>query len=305
MTHSPGIPPHIQKAIAAIAELAPDLAGRIAAFACTRTKRRPLRAGEKPLLSRAEALEIRHGRQRIAAWSWGAGPTVHLVHGWNARATELGPLVEPLVAAGMRVVAHDSVGHGASTGASSHVIDMAETLVRVVEATGPARAIIGHSLGGTATAIALARGLPVARATLMGSPADTSRWPEDMFGLRGEAADLARAHAEERLRSTYSSLGMSRLGASIRVPVLVVHDRADDVVDFDEALATVRSIRDAGLIATHGLGHSRILRDAATIEEVVRFTASDVPRQVRPAEQERIEQELFRPELRQPVWQLA
>lgn len=293
MKDATGIPPNMRKAIAALAAVAPGLAARIATFAVTRTKRRLLRPAEEALLARGEPVEVPLGRHIVRAWTWGAGPIVHLVHGWNGRATQLGAFVDPLVAAGMRVVAHDSVGHGASTGASSSVAEMAETLLRVVEATGPARAVIAHSMGATATGIALDRGLPTARATFIAAPADASQWPEQIFGLRGVAADRARRLAEDRLRTSYARITAAALGRSVRVPVLVAHDRADQIVPFEDALANVRAIRDAGLLATHGHGHTSILRAPDLIAEVVRFTASDVERPVPSGLQSRIDRDLF------------
>src|SRR3954471_12912224 len=50
----------------------------------------------------------------VAAWKWGQGPTVLLVHGWEGRGSQLGSFVEPLVAAGLSVVAFDAPGHGDS-----------------------------------------------------------------------------------------------------------------------------------------------------------------------------------------------
>lgn len=299
MKDASGIPRNVRTAIAAIAAISPDLAARIAMFAVTRTKRRALRPAEKALLARGEPLEIVHGRQTIRAWTWGAGPTVHLVHGWNGRSTQLGAFVAPLVASGMRVIAHDSVGHGASTGSSSSVVEMADTLRRVVEATGPARAIIAHSMGALATSIALDRGLVTARATFIAAPADTSMWPEQIFGLAGIAAERARLLAEERLRTTYARLTATSLGRSIRIPVLVAHDRNDETVPFEDALANVRSIRDAGLLATTGYSHTSILRAPDVIEEVARFTASDVEQRRAPSTlQRRLDRELFVPDVR-------
>lgn len=136
---------------------------------------------------------------------------MHLVHGWNGRATQFESFVGPLVAAGLRVFAHDSIGHGASTG-SSTCVDMADALLRVVEVTGPARAVIAHSMGATATVIALNRGLVTARASFIAAPADTSRWPEQVFGLNGVAAERARLHAQERLRTTYARITADPFG---------------------------------------------------------------------------------------------
>ena len=49
-------------------------------------------------------------------FAWGAGPSVLLVHGWEGRGAQLGALVDPLVAAGYRVVALDGPAHGDSPG---------------------------------------------------------------------------------------------------------------------------------------------------------------------------------------------
>lgn len=129
------------------------------------------------------------------------------------------------------------------------------------------------------------------------NPADTSRWPEQVFGLSGAAADRARFHAEERLRTTYARITAASLGGTIRIPVLLVHDRKDPAVPFEDALTNVRSIRDAGVLATTGHGHTSILRAPEVIEEVVRFTASDVERRAS-TPQRRLDREIFVPDVR-------
>jgi hypothetical protein len=52
---------------------------------------------------------------------------------------------------------------------------------------------------------------------------------------------------------------------------LVIHDHGDKEVLFDHALALSEALPSAMLSATQGLGHRRILRDAAVIEQAVRF----------------------------------
>lgn len=267
----------VADAIRVLAGVAPDLAGRVATFAVSLTNRRSPRADERAVLEQAKRFEVAFGRHRIAAWAWGAGPIVHLMHGWNGDAGQLAAFVAPLVGAGMKVVAHDAVGHGASTGKASNVVAMADGLAQVVRTMGRAHAVVAHSLGGAAAAIAISRGLRVDRATFIGAPSDSSRWPEQVFGLRGASADRARSHAESKMRARYEDLSMRAIGRLVRTPLLVVHDQDDGVVPFPEALETVRVFRDAGLLATHGLGHVRVLRDAIAIEEIVRFVAPREP----------------------------
>ena len=53
------------------------------------------------------------------------------------------------------------------------------------------------------------------------------------------------------------------VGPRIRVPTLVVHDRGDSINRFADGQAYAHAIRGAQLVATEGLGHRKILKDAA------------------------------------------
>ncbi|WP_346114277.1 alpha/beta hydrolase [Nonomuraea maheshkhaliensis] len=56
-------------------------------------------------------------------------------------------------------------------------------------------------------------------------------------------------------------------------PLLVVHDRDDQVVDLTGAEAITKAWPRAELLRTEGLGHQRILRDPEVVRQVVRFLA--------------------------------
>src|SRR5262249_43173476 len=107
--------------------------------------------------------------RRIAAGRWGHGPTVLLVHGWEGRGAQLGAFVEPLVRAGLSVVAFDAPGHGDTSGSRLYLTDLADCVVDVARAVGPLHAIVAHSLG--AAAVLLARQRGAAGATPDAAPA--------------------------------------------------------------------------------------------------------------------------------------
>ncbi len=280
------IPLHVQHALMGLSTVAPGLAGRIAAYLAFRTSRGLPQPNGRALLERGRRFEVRDGRRRIAAWTWGIGPVVHLVHGWNGQAAQLGAFVAPLVASGHQVVAHDGPGHGESSGRSSSLVEMADALTAVAAASGHVHAVIAYELGGAAAALAIASGLPVSRATFIATPADAGRCEAALFqtgSFERAAAHTARVLAERRLGARLDDVFLSSFGRTLSLPVLVVHDRGDDRVPFEDALLAVRSIRDAGLIATDGLGHVGLVHDASTVEEVVQFTALPAPRrQARP-----------------------
>ena len=104
--------------------LTPSLTAAVAERLFFKTRRTGSRTGERDVLETAAPSSI----AGMKAWSWGNGPTVLLVHGWNGRATQLGGFVEPLVARGYRVVAFDAFGHGESPPSTEKPLDPAAKL---------------------------------------------------------------------------------------------------------------------------------------------------------------------------------
>jgi pimeloyl-ACP methyl ester carboxylesterase len=170
----------------------------------------------------------------------------------------------------------DAPGHGDSPAPRTSALHFAAALSAVVESVGPARGLVGHSLGGVASAVAVRRGLAVDRAVLIGAPAN----PAEFFNLF-----LGRLGIPERLHATIRAdierdygFGWDELrvqapekapfgGAD--VPALVVHDVDDREVDYAEAARIADAWPGASLVTTRGLGHQRILRDRDVIGRVV------------------------------------
>ena len=102
---------------------------------------------EEAVLAAGKSFRVRTPGGRLAAWSWGSGPRVLLVHGWGGHAGRLSRFVEPLVAAGFSVVAFDAPAHGDSSGRRSSLPDFVDAILAVAAATGPVTAVIAHSMG--------------------------------------------------------------------------------------------------------------------------------------------------------------
>src|SRR5689334_378119 len=153
----------LQAAFVLSEELGLRLAERL--FTSPRRFRRPDR--ERAVLASGREFTIdvalhsprwRGQRQRVTAWRWGYGPAVLLVHGWEGRGAQLGSFVEPLVRAGLSVVAFDAPAHGDSAGRRLYLTEMADCVVDVARAVGPLHAIIAHSFGAAAVLLAHHRG---------------------------------------------------------------------------------------------------------------------------------------------------
>lgn len=152
--------------------------------------------------------------------------------------------------------------------------EFAASLRAVVEHSGPVRAIVGHSLGGSATVFALSRGLQAQRAVVIAAPSDLPAWAHrfrDLMGLSPGVYSRMERNVERRLRLTWQDLQIPVAAHLLDLPGLVIHDVHDPDVSWTDGEAIASAWRDAELIITQGLGHRAILRDPDVIRRVVGF----------------------------------
>ncbi len=214
----------------------------------------------------------------VAAEVWGEGPVVYLVHGWGGWRGQLGAFVEPLVAAGHRVVAVDAPSHGDSDhGFMGHrrgtVMEMIETLEVAGREFGPAAGVIAHSLGCTVAGQVVAAGLPVERLVLI-APNPGFRDLLDDFARLLRLPRRTAAHLQRELEGLthrpLATFDLAGLCALSEMPdTLVVHDRADKEAPYRVGAQLATVWPNVRLITTEGLGHQRILADPAVVREVV------------------------------------
>src|SRR3954447_18984047 len=170
-TQLPPLPPMLRSAVHALDRVAPELVARGA----LRLWCRPARAKHRPVIPGGTAFRV----GPIVGQSWGDGPAVYLVHGWGGHRAQLASVVEPLVAAGLRVVAYDAPAQGESgPGAFGRrrttLPEMMTALDTVIAAHGPAHAVVGHSMGAAASALAVLDGTSTERLVLVTPLADPS-----------------------------------------------------------------------------------------------------------------------------------
>ncbi len=172
-------PDHLRGALALGGRVAPGPAARVAEQLFSRPRRHPKRPWELALAERAEPLVLAGGLRALA---WGEGPVVLLVHGWSGRGTQLAAFVEPLVAAGHRVLALDGSAHGDSPGRLTNLPAFADAL-RAVGVEYEPLPVVTHRL---ADVVDLAAGqrpvLGVVHGRLRGGPRP---WAAAPGGRRG------------------------------------------------------------------------------------------------------------------------
>jgi len=213
---------------------------------------------------------------------------VLLAHGWGGNAAQLRGFAYPLLSAGYRVIAYDQPAHGVSGGKLTGLPDFADVFTELAWHHGGVRAVIGHSLGAAAAALAHARGLPLESVVLFSPPADIvgysrrfARWHWIPEGIRRSM----QTAIEERYGVTWDEIEAARLAPRLSARALVVHDRDDQIVPWTQGARVASLWPNARLLSTDGLGHGRILANEEVARAAADFIAgrSQVASPARPA----------------------
>lgn len=271
--------------LAVLQVVAPAWAFRLAWRLFTTPRPQPVKAWEAAALAGSRAGQVPYDDSAVAIYEWGpaAAPAVVLVHGWEHRASFWGAWVAPLRAAGYRVLALDGPAHGRTAGRQTTPPEFGRAVQAVVNyagLSGPVRGVVAHSFGAVSVV-----GLPLApppgqatlpRLVLLSAPlsprAVAGRFAE-LLGLRPALLARMRAH----MRQSIGGRDIDEFGTSVagpKLPVdktLLLHDEHDAVVPFAEGQQIAAAWPAAQFCATRGLGHNRILRDAALVARAVAF----------------------------------
>lgn len=215
----------------------------------------------------------------IPTWKWGKGPPVLLVHGWGGHAGRLTEFVSPLVRRGLSVITFDAPGHGDAGGRYSSLVDFVDAIRAIARKHGPFEALIGHSLGAGACALAVRQGLPVSRVVLLAPPADPEKYSgrfARFYRMSRETREGMKRRLESRYRIQWPDLKIAV--GNCPAQMLVFHDEKDSRIPFRDGVEVVRAWPNAALIRTHGLGHHRILYDPRVISRAAAFIAEGLDR---------------------------
>lgn len=198
-------------------------------------------------------------------------PVVLLVHGWAGSAGQMRRLGDRLVADGFDPVLLDLPAHGRSGGWRSTLPQFGRALFAATARLGPLHGVVAHSLGALAALHAAARGLPVQYLALIAPsapPAQFLDWFAGSFGLPEGISARMRSQIELREKVNLGEYEPGWLGPRVTQPSLVLHDEADRVAPFGASRRLAKAMPTLRLASHAGLGHRRILDDAAVAEAV-------------------------------------
>lgn len=214
---------------------------------------------------------------KMSCFSWGSGSkVVLLVHGWDAKALDYYKMIPVLVANGYKVIAFDGPAHGQSEGDLSNLVHFKEAIGKLIHIVGKPYAIIGHSMGaGASTYFLMEEEVKIERLVLLAVPIISKRFFDYVFDLMKIPLRLRKAlyvSMEEKFGKKIEYYNLTERKEPIKADkIFVVYDKQDEDVpasEVEQFLATRPAVKS---MLTDGIGHNRIMKDKAVIEEVVEF----------------------------------
>jgi len=255
--------------------LFPEIMGRWAFRLWFRTRRFPEAAAGKRAAGRALRETLPVDDIPIAIYKWGEGPVVLFVHGWSGRGSQVAAFIEPLMRAGYQVIAVDAPGHGESPGERTNILKCAAVLQALNKTCGPVHAAITHSFGGMVLAYAMKQGMQVECAVCISAPANVEFLIDGFthtLNMHKSVVDVLWRLLNQRFENDFSErISTVNNVKELNVPALIIHDEDDVGVPWQQGRLIADAWPGAQFLKTKGLGHGRILRDAATIRAAVDF----------------------------------
>jgi len=202
-----------------------------------------------------------------------------LVHGWESRATQMYGLVKEIIKQGYTVVAVDMPGHGHSKGATSNAYLFAKTVELAQQKLGHFYAVIGHSMGAGAAAIAVGKGVTTDKMILISGPFSIENVLRRFAGFVGLNKNATNKFVEvigEKVGVQASELDATKLLQQCEIPTLLIHDESDVEVPVSESKRIATALKQVELFMTQGFGHRKILKSEEVLQKINGFVLAAV-----------------------------
>jgi pimeloyl-ACP methyl ester carboxylesterase len=229
---------------------------------------------QKTVIADAEQIDLNFQGLKIATYLWpGPGPTILLAHGWESNASRWNYLLEDLKQNKYNIVAIDAPVHGQSEGKLFSAILYADFLAEAIKYYDPL-VLIGHSVGGMASVFCQYNHSfeSVRKMVLLGAPAHFtgvfSRYKE-MMGYNRKISNGLDNLVLQRFGKPVEYFSAANFTQDIEADGLIIHDKHDKIIPYEDALEFSRKYKNAVLITTTGFGHG--LRDRSLTPRIIAF----------------------------------
>lgn len=258
-------------------QISPYMAMRIAAhiFSKPIKFRAPMLEKQQSLRCTNTLHHVTKIGENIMVYEWeNAGKRILINHGWSSRGTQMYHIAEQLHAAGFHVISYDAPAHGKSSGSKTNMLQILEVTQYLKNYYGEFHALIGHSLGGGVSYQYVKQSTEVKKLVTIASIDKLSTVFENytaIIGLSKKACDRMTVYFERKYKVKISDFDSYLAAKQIAAPTLVIHDKYDYDVSIDAANNITKHHKNATLMVTQGLGHSKILSDPKVVDAITSF----------------------------------
>lgn len=202
-----------------------------------------------------------------------------LIHGWAGRFTQFTALIKQMESSDLldsyTIYGLNAVGHHGAEGKQSAMPIIAECIDTVVRQHGPMDHIVAHSLGCNSVMYGTqCLNTSPAEKQVFISPPGSPFEMADLFCDTFEFNTKVRALLKARLKRVFPEIeevSAQNLARTNAVPTLVFHDTNDHDTPIEMGRAVGNAMQNGRYTETSGLGHRRILRNTATLEQIIAF----------------------------------
>jgi len=213
--------------------------------------------------------------REITVYEYGFSKTrILLCHAWSGRGTQLYEIADSLLENGMMVITYDAPAHGQSSGTRTTILENLYCIEAITKKFGPFHAAIGHSFGGISLLVAQAQHPFLSKLVTIGIAGYTADIIEsfvDKLGLSAKVAQQIISDYESQEQGLITKTSAAEAAKKVEIPTLIVHDTEDKDVDVSNAYKIRQNLEDGRLLISSGLGHRKIIRNAATIRSIIKF----------------------------------
>ena len=214
-------------------------------------------------------------KKNIVVYNYGkSDKKILLVHGWSGRGTQLVKIADEMLDLGYSTISFDAPAHGKSEGKTTIMTEFIASIMEIEKQFGPFEFAIGHSLGGMSILNAIKHNLDIKKAVIIGSGDIIQDIIDDFIKklqLKPEYGIKLRDHFEKRFVGKMDDYSAYKAAKTIKIPVLIMHDKEDDDVSVKAAYHIHEHLQGSELVITEGLGHRKILGDEAVINKIKEF----------------------------------
>lgn len=260
--------------------VAPKIAAKKALKIFQKPHFQKIREREKNFLNNANIIRVKHDPEDIIIYEMGdkAGKPVLMVHGWDSNPGSLSGIAEELAKSGFHIYSLNVPAHGISEQKVTNMLDVSLIIVEILRQLEKYNSIsiVTHSFGSGAVSFALEiNQKKVDNLVFVTSPdklIDIFKDFANTIGLNKKAYKMMIELTENRFDKKFDDMEISKALTNVMFDkLLLVHDKEDKVLPFENIKRINRKNPKSEIFATEGKGHYRILWDEEIISKIVNF----------------------------------